>query len=654
MTNAYVTVSRNRDYRNEITKLAETMNITGERIKWDGNRITDNADALESYHLICNGQLLQQLEDGPADESGQAVIYIMQIIVIFILIIAAMVIWNIYSIIVGERREEIGLLRVCGVSSSKILLAGLIESGILSGIALILSAVLSGVGELLVQQLIQFMRITELDGLEVTISYKLILLSALYVGIIVAMVVILTTVMLMKGVSPVELLNGGREREIRRKRKRTDSRYIPSASFLIGKRSLLRNKGKSVSIVLALAVVTLFFVTFSSFIEVLGSDEIVNDVTMITESQYVVFKDGDEALSKEFIDSIPNTTEKYTASSSIAEFNISPNQKNTKFKDHYNDYYSGCTADEIFNREQWLLEVVGINKEGYDKFVEWFDGEKLSYEEWAESGKALIDDIVITTDKDGNRVKEHLLNIDASDTALTYNDYDMDMGNGSRQTYPGGKVELCGRVGYRIYCREDNLVYIIILLPEDLVRKQFDAQQQILYINAKRGKEKEVGVWLRNHSPEFTSFLDDVKKYAACHDSNLTTKVMLRLAFLFVVLVSMLHIYNVVRSNLNARKKEMAVLMALGMKRWQIRKSVLWEHALYGIIGGILGAAASAVLLERLLKLLSGATKIKFVLPWDYMWVGLCSAIVVSMAVALYATRNVAKAGIVKEISAND
>ena len=98
----------------------------------------------------------------------------------------------------------------------------------------------------------------------------------------------------------------------------------------------------------------------------------------------------------------------------------------------------------------------------------------------------------------------------------------------------------------------------------------------------------------------------------------------------------------------------MAVLMAIGMKRWQIRKSVLWEHALYGIIGGILGAAISAVLLERLLMLLSGATKIRVVLPWDYMWVGFCSAIVVSMAVALYATGNVAKTGIVKEISAND
>ena len=654
VANAYVTISQGMGYHDVIAKLAETMNITEDRIKWDGNRITDDIDDLGAYRLICNSSLLHQIEDGPSDESSQAVIYIMQIIVIFILIVAAMVIWNIYGILVGGRREEIGLLRVCGVSVGKILLAGLVESGILFGTALLLNTILTGVGEFLIQQLIQFMRITELAELEVKVSYTLILLSAFYVGIIVAVVVILTMVMLMKGVSPVELLNGGKEKEVRRKRKHIDSRHIPSASFLIGRRSLLRNKGKSISIVLALAVVTLFFVTFSSFIEVLGSDEVVNDVTMLTESQYVVFKDGEEALPKEFIDSIPNTTEKYTASSTMAEFNISPRQKNTKFKDHYNDNYSGFTADEIFNREQWLLEVVGINKEEYEKYVEWFDGEELSYEEWVESGKALLSDTIITTDEDGSRVKENLLNIDASGTVMTYNDYDVDYGNGNRQTYQGGEVELCGRAGYKLFCREDNFVYIIILLPEDAVRKQFNAQSQILYINAKRGKETEVGVWLKNHSSYFSSFLDDVKKYAASHDSSMTTKVMLRLAFLFVVVVSMLHIYNVVRGSLNAREKEMAVLMAIGMKRWQIRKSVLWEHALYGIIGGILGAAISAVLLERLLMLLSGATKIRFVLPWDYMWVGFCSAIVVSMAVALYATGNVAKTGIVKEISAND
>lgn len=258
----------------------------------------------------------------------------------------------------------------------------------------------------------------------------------------------------------------------------------------------------------------------------------------------------------------------------------------------------------------------------------------MTYDEWVESGKALIDDVIITTDKDGNRIRNSLLKIDARNCELTYNDYDIDI-DGDRQSYPKGKVELCGRVGYKLYCREDNFVHIMILLPEEVVRKQFDAQTQILYIIAERGKETEVGAWLKNNASHYDSMLDDVKKYAASHDSQLTTRIMLRLAFLLVVLISMMHIYNVVNSNLNSRKKEMAILMAMGMRRWQILKSVLWEHALYGIIGGAAGAAVSALLLERLLKLMSGASRINMVLPLDYMWIGLCCVVLESMAVSL-------------------
>ncbi len=45
------------------------------------------------------------------------------------------------------------------------------------------------------------------------------------------------------------------------------------------------------------------------------------------------------------------------------------------------------------------------------------------------------------------------------------------------------------------------------------------------------------------------------------------------------------------------RKKELAILMALGMSRWQVRKSVLWEHAAYGVFGGVAGSLLSLALL---------------------------------------------------------
>ena len=102
------------------------------------------------------------------------------------------------------------------------------------------------------------------------------------------------------------------------------------------------------------------------------------------------------------------------------------------------------------------------------------------------------------------------------------------------------------------------------------------------------------------------------------------------------------------------RKKEISILLALGMTRFQIQKSVLWEHAVYGIVGGLLGGLFSIVLLRKLLLVLSDAAKIKFVIPWDYLAVGFCGAILINMIVAFLATLRITKTGIVEGMKEND
>lgn len=654
VNNVYVTVVSEKNCKGAVKSLAKDMGIQDELIKWDGNRITDSENILSEYHLICNSSLIYQLEEGTPDDSKKTVMYIMKILTSFILIVSIMVIWNIYSIFMNERRKEFGLLRVCGISSYKLLCISLMESSMLYVPALITSVVLSGIGKMMIQNLIQFMRIAALTGLKVSFSYELIILSALYVLVIVAVIVTMTTYMVIKDASPVQMLNGEFNHKLSKKEVRRDRKHYVTAGYLIGSRNITRNKGKSLSVILSLAVITLFFVVFSCLIEIMNQN-IVNDVTMLTESQYTLFRDGDTTFPAEFTDNIPFTTSKYTASFSRADFNIAPEQKNDRYKQYYNAFWAGYTADEIFDRTEWNLEVDGIGREEYEKYVEWFDGDKPDYDEWLVSGRALLDDIIISTDKNGEKSYDNLLNIDAADYVLTYNNYDCDLGNGNRQVYSAGEVRLCGRVGHKLYCREDNEVGLTILLPEEVVRKQFDARLQLMYITTEKGKETEVGAWLKNNQAAYNySIVDDVKKYAAAHDSKITTRLMLIMGFVLIVIICMLHIYNVVCSNLNSRKKELAILMAIGMKRWQVQKSVIWEHALYGAIGGIAGAIASILLLERLLMLMSGASKVNMILPLDFMWVGFCFAMIISMSVALYATRGIGKSGIVSEVNCND
>lgn len=649
----YVTVKENRDIKRVIQKIGSDLGIKKKEIKFDGNRIIDTEEALEPYRIIANQALINLESHQTRDDSVKMVEYTTKILVVFVVLIAALIIWNIYMILLDERKKEYGLLLICGSSSKKIYAITCLESSLLFLVAVLLNFVFAKAGKKLTEVLIQSMRISSMEHLEMKLWIPGILLGVLVVMVILFLLVILSTKFLLKK-SPIELLNDKKGDKWNRRgvffqKEKYKKIYEQTAECIIGVRNVFRKKISSLSLILSLGGMVLFFVTFCSFLEVVNND-VVKDITMIPPSQYVIDKGPNDAFSKEFIDSIPFTEFKYTLSSNMAQFNVPIEIKNKKFLEHYADYYPGQKNEDIFNQKKVYMEVDGISQYEFEE-LEWFDGEKMTYEEWVKSGKALLGDIAIQTQKDGTREKYHLLNMTPGNYKLSYDGINDEMGN----DFLGGTVTIAARVGVRLYAREDNLIYFNIMLPEDVVREKFVGCTQCIYINARKGKEIELGAWLRKNRVKYNyTIMDDVKKYAAAYDTHMTTKILLVLCMVLIAFVCMFHIYNTIRGNMIHRKKEISILLALGMTRFQIQKSVLWEHAVYGIVGGLLGGLFSIVLLRKLLLVLSDAAKIKFVIPWDYLAVGFCGAILINMIVAFLATLRITKTGIVEGMKEND
>lgn len=657
-TNLYVTIQTGGDMKQTIRRIADDLGIRKKQIYESGNRIVDKEDTLEGYRLIENSQLIGLLQEGTPDESKRAAGYIVEIMIVFVLLIAALIIWNMYAFLFEQRREEYGLLRICGMSPGKLRLSAGVEGAVLYVSACLCGILLANSGKAAMQQMIQMLRFSSMEHLHLMISWKMAGAGALAVFLIVMSAVALQACLMMK-CSSVEMLHGTAERtkvawkhRIRNGRKgnRGYTFHQPSATFLVGKRNLFRKKGKTVSIILSLSAAVLFFVTFCSMIEVLDQ-KVVKDVTMIPESQYMIARDF-EAFSQEFIDRIPYTEFKYTTSISDAYFHILPEIKDASLKQYYE--FGSHTAEERFYEELVYVEIDGISREQFERF-EWFGQKKMTWEEWVASGKALIDDTLVQTAEDGTKTYLHQLTIDPENYVLQYEGKTTDWGDGHILEFEGGELTFAARVGNKLYCREDNFVVINVFLPEKVVREQFAPLDQFVNLNAVKGKETELGVWLREHSLEQGYIIwDDVKKYEAAYDTQTTLRAILWSVFLAVLFVSALHIFNTVRSSIVARKKELAILMAVGMNRWQIRKSVLWEHAAYGVLGGVFGNILSMVLLERLLKLLSGAESVNMVIPWDYLVSGFSGVVMLCLIVAFAATGVFAKTSIVEEIREYD
>ncbi|GAA0084050.1 ABC transporter permease [Clostridium sp. CTA-7] len=101
-----------------------------------------------------------------------------------------------------------------------------------------------------------------------------------------------------------------------------------------------------------------------------------------------------------------------------------------------------------------------------------------------------------------------------------------------------------------------------------------------------------------------------------------------------VSIISVVNIFNTISTNLLLRKREFSTLKAIGMTEKQLKKSVLLEGTLYGIIAAIIGGVISAILLAVLIKISAGFAEIKY--KFDFIAFGL--SIVCAVGVTYIAT----------------
>ena len=71
---------------------------------------------------------------------------------------------------------------------------------------------------------------------------------------------------------------------------------------------------------------------------------------------------------------------------------------------------------------------------------------------------------------------------------------------------------------------------------------------------------------------------------------------------LLAILVGVLGVTNTMLMSVFERRQEIAILLALGWKRWRIVRMILWESALLGLFGGLIGVLLGIIgvhLMER-------------------------------------------------------
>ena len=118
---------------------------------------------------------------------------------------------------------------------------------------------------------------------------------------------------------------------------------------------------------------------------------------------------------------------------------------------------------------------------------------------------------------------------------------------------------------------------------------------------------------------------------------------------LVAVIVAALGIVNTLTVSVLERVRELGVLRAAGMTRGQVRRTVVVEAGILGIVGSVLGIVAGLVA-GAVLVVMAGGGRLIVDVPWSSIGVALVLGLGVSMAAAWYPARLASRLAIVAAV----
>ena len=128
---------------------------------------------------------------------------------------------------------------------------------------------------------------------------------------------------------------------------------------------------------------------------------------------------------------------------------------------------------------------------------------------------------------------------------------------------------------------------------------------------------------------------------------------LLLLGYGLIALITMLSLTNIfqnISQSMRIRKREFAALQSIGMTVKDLRKMLLFENAMYGVIGCVIGIQISFLLLQEVRHEFSKWNEINWVTPWDMVPLQIFIAILLIVLPMLHTVFQMKNMNLIEEI----
>lgn len=607
---------------------------------------------------VLNNSPLIDMEGGGDGKSGLSQFYASVAVIIGIVVIATIaVIYNSFQISIVERIKQFGLLRAIGTTPRQIRKIVLREATILAVIGVPLGLVLGIIAICIIEFVFKVIGGDSVVFMKLSISPTVMIISVI-VGTIAIYVSALIPAFFAGRISPLVAINSRTsiiKEKIKRKRFSIIGKIFKFEGTLASK-NIKRNRKRYRVTVFSIVISVVLFITFKSF-----TDMTLNISSNLNESKNIHF-----AVQS---DSVASAEKRFVDNSIINNIN-SLNVVDKVYK-VYNQY----DFDEYIDKDKETKEVKDIgsiyvrntNINGKEKVL--MNGSINIYDNAAlEVSKKYIQSGSIDISKLNSENGVILINKNRIYNAKTKTQYygpvaDIKVGDeielqysGERNTSEinnGNTRSSITNVKPAEKNDKINKVKVMAILtndPFDFKGQQSGPKLITTEEMAKKltGKNdiKITGLNItikdvKNADKAKAQIEDAIKSEPSLtvinySDSNRDTKsaiLMIKiLVYGFVVVVSLIgsvNIINTLTTNIILRRKEFAALKAIGLTQKGLRKIIVLEGLLYGIVGTIYGSIISCILSYMMYRGMNNVRNF----PWPVPWMAIIIAAAASLLI---------------------
>lgn len=640
--NVSINVNNPKDIYSIVSSICENGNLE-KKTDSNGEKV-DNVDYNEHLLRLKGASAYANINDS----IGNIVLLVGSLVVVCTIA----TVYNSFSISISERKKQFGILNSIGATNSQIMKLVFLEGFIVSIVAIPIGLLSGTLAMDIVFKIIQkFYYNSFIAEMNLRVVYNpVVIIFSIIVVLITIFISVIIPARVASKVSPLEAIKNSSDYKVGKVKDSKLVRLIFKTEGVLAYKNLRRNKKKFRITLFSLVISVVIFIAFSGFMTLFLKAESVR----VGEMNYDIYMYGMRNDSIEKTKELANEIEKIHGVKNIRignatsiSMDLDENKVNKSAKEKVQNYFESETKNnktvyKLMNNELNLpgdsaVQNIKLTEGSFDKDSAIKENgviliNKSYYEEKGKKG--VLD---MTNYKVGDTIELYSMGYDEK----TEKEY-------IEKTY---KFKIMG-ISEDILMGDTTYPYMgISIVTYDEVAKNngFDESSNFIYIESdlKESTKKSI----KNLAEKYKfSVIDEVEEYQAMQDSMKVMQIFVYGFVTVISLVSVTNIINTISTNINLRKKELAIIKSIGVTPSGFNKMIYLESFLYGALALLWGIPIGILLTILMNTILGDVISFGLVLPYSAILICIVAIFIITFIASYIPMRKINKENIIDNI----